>query len=137
MNLALGRAGVVLALVAAVFGVISIAVGLLEDRPAIRRTAKWYALLALGGALLATVAMERALITRDFTVEFRCAKVKVNHIGIRPELFREGIPVVLEGSFADGTDTYRSDQIFVKHTEEYSAEEKERLERADEEACPT
>ena len=70
MNLALGRAGVVLGLVAAVFGVISLAVGLLEDRPAVRRTVRWYALLVLAGSLLATFAMERALITRDFTVEY-------------------------------------------------------------------
>ena len=33
-----------------------------------RRTARWYACLVLGGAVLAVVAMERALITRDFTV---------------------------------------------------------------------
>jgi len=70
MNLALGRAGVVLGLVAAVFGVIALAVGLLEDRPAVRRTARWYAVLTLAGGLLAVVAMERALITRDFTVEY-------------------------------------------------------------------
>lgn len=70
MNLALGRAGVVLGLVAAAFGVIALAVGLLENRPAVRRTARWYALLLLGGALLAGVAMERALITRDFTVQY-------------------------------------------------------------------
>jgi cytochrome c-type biogenesis protein CcmE len=73
----------------------------------------------------------------NFDVEFQCATVSVHHIGIRPELFQEGIPVVLEGAFEEGSDTYRSDQIFVRHTEEYSAEEKERLERADEEACST
>jgi cytochrome c-type biogenesis protein CcmF len=70
MNLALGRAGVVLGLVAAVFGAIAVIVGLLEDRPAVRRTARWYALLTLAGAVLAVVAMERALITRDFTVRY-------------------------------------------------------------------
>ena len=70
MNLAIGRAGVVLGLVAAVFGLISLVVGLREDRPAVRRTARWYALLVLLGAFIAAVAMERALITRDFTVEY-------------------------------------------------------------------
>ena len=70
MNLALGRAGVVLGLVAAVFGAIAIVVGLMESRPALRRSARWYAFMVLGGAVLATIAMERALITRDFTVEY-------------------------------------------------------------------
>jgi cytochrome c-type biogenesis protein CcmF len=70
MNLALGRAGVVLGLVAAVFGAIAVVVGLLESRPALRRSARWYALMVLAGAVLATIAMERALITRDFTVEY-------------------------------------------------------------------
>jgi cytochrome c-type biogenesis protein CcmF len=70
MNLALGRAGVVLGLVGAVFGAVAIVVGLIEDRPALRRTARWYALLVLAGALLACFAMERALITRDFTVRY-------------------------------------------------------------------
>lgn len=72
-----------------------------------------------------------------FDVEFHCDTVPVLHEGNRPELFQPGIPVVLEGAYADDDDVYRSDSIIVKHTEEYSAEEKERLERADEEACRT
>jgi cytochrome c-type biogenesis protein CcmF len=70
LNLALGRAGVVLGLAAAVFGAVTLAVGLARGRPAVRVTARWYALLTLGGAVVAVVAMERALITRDFTVSY-------------------------------------------------------------------
>ena len=70
MNAALGSAGVLLGLVACAAGVVTIAVGLRGDRPALVRTGRSYAFLALGGAVLATVAMERALITRDFTVDF-------------------------------------------------------------------
>lgn len=70
MNLALGRAGVVLGLAAAAVGAITIVAGLVKDRPAIRQSARWYALLTLTGAVVAVVAMERALITRDFTVEY-------------------------------------------------------------------
>jgi cytochrome c-type biogenesis protein CcmF len=33
-------------------------------------SARWYALLTLGGAVVAVIAMERALITRDFTVSY-------------------------------------------------------------------
>jgi cytochrome c-type biogenesis protein CcmF len=70
MNLALGRAGVVLGLAAAAFGVVTLAIGLARDRPDVRRSARWYALLTLAGAVVAVAAMERALITRDFSVEY-------------------------------------------------------------------
>ena len=42
-----------------------------------------------------------------------------------PELFKEGIPVVLEGHW-DG-DVYASDQILVKHTSEYREENPDRV----------
>jgi cytochrome c-type biogenesis protein CcmE len=72
-----------------------------------------------------------------FEVEFHCEKVAVRHTGNRPELFQNGIPVVLEGAFAADSDTYESDRIFVRHTEEYTAEEADRLEKAAEEGCAT
>ncbi|MDZ7674948.1 MAG: heme lyase CcmF/NrfE family subunit [Acidimicrobiales bacterium] len=70
MNAALGSAGVFLGLIACAAGVVTIAVGLRRDRVALIRTGRTYAFMALGGAILATIAMERALITRDFTVAF-------------------------------------------------------------------
>ena len=70
MNVVLGDLGVLIAFVASLFGVVTLAAGLWEDRPAVRRTARWYAYLALAGSLLAVFAMERALITRDFDVEY-------------------------------------------------------------------
>ena len=70
MNAALGSAGVVLGLIASVAGVVTIAVGLVRGRPALVRTGRTYAFMALLGAAIATFAMERALITRDFSVAF-------------------------------------------------------------------
>ncbi|MBA2624423.1 MAG: cytochrome c maturation protein CcmE [Acidimicrobiia bacterium] len=70
-----------------------------------------------------------------FAVEFGCAEVDVVHTGDPPELFREGIPVVLEGAFLAGSDTFASDTIRVRHTNEYRTEEADRLELAEEEAC--
>ncbi|MBU3702280.1 MAG: heme lyase CcmF/NrfE family subunit, partial [Acidimicrobiia bacterium] len=70
MNLLLGRAGVTLGLAAAILGVVTLAYGLARRRPDIVRLSRWYALMVFGGGLLAAVAMERALITRDFTVEY-------------------------------------------------------------------
>ncbi|HUF33805.1 MAG TPA: cytochrome c maturation protein CcmE [Acidimicrobiales bacterium] len=72
-----------------------------------------------------------------FEVEFHCERVAVRHTGSRPELFQNGIPVVLEGAFGETGDTYESDRIFVRHTEEYTAEEADRLEKAAEEGCET
>ncbi|MGK2929690.1 MAG: heme lyase CcmF/NrfE family subunit [Acidimicrobiales bacterium] len=70
MNAALGSAGVLLGLVSCAAGVVTVAVGLRGGRAALIRTGRTYAILALLGALLATFAMERALITRDFSVQF-------------------------------------------------------------------
>ena len=71
----------------------------------------------------------------EFRVEYHCDSVDVRHRGDPPELFADGIPVVLEGAFLAGTQTYASDRIFVRHTSEYRAEEGDRLALAAEEAC--
>jgi len=70
VNAALGTAGVTLGFIACIAGAVTMVVGLRGDRPALIRTGRSYAFLALGGALLATFAMERALITRDFSLAF-------------------------------------------------------------------
>jgi len=70
MNAALGSAGVILSLVACIAGTVTMAVGLRGERPALIRTGRTYAFLTLGGALLATFAMQRALITRDFSLAY-------------------------------------------------------------------
>ena len=73
--------------------------------------------------------------TTVFDVEYHCATVAVRHDGDPPELFRKGVPVVLEGHFQQGTDVFESDSIRVRHTEEYRTEERDRLELAEREAC--
>jgi len=50
--------------------------------------------------------------------------VPVVHHGDPPQLFKPGIPVVLEGRFS-GT-TFASDRIMVKHTASYDAKHPER-----------
>lgn len=62
----------------------------------------------------------------DFTIEFAGASIPVHHVGDPPELFQPGIPVVLEGRFEG--ETFASDQIMVKHTSEYKAENPDRVE---------
>ena len=70
MNVALGRAGVTLGLAAAFLGAITVGYGLIRRRPDLIRLSRFYAALVLLGGVLAFIAMERALITRDFTVQF-------------------------------------------------------------------
>jgi len=61
----------------------------------------------------------------SFTLTKNDVQVPVQHKGDPPELFRPGIPVVLEGRFKD--DYFSSDRILVKHSETYVAENPERV----------
>jgi cytochrome c-type biogenesis protein CcmF len=70
MNLLLGRAGVTLGLVSALLGVTTIVIGLVRRESSYIRLARWYVLFVVAGATLAVIAMQRALITNDFTVKF-------------------------------------------------------------------
>ncbi|MEZ5238459.1 MAG: cytochrome c biogenesis protein CcsA [Microthrixaceae bacterium] len=70
MNRALGIAGIVVALVAAIAGIVAIVAGLRSsDSSRLRSVRGWSGLLGLG-VVVSFLAMERALITRDFTVEY-------------------------------------------------------------------
>jgi cytochrome c-type biogenesis protein CcmE len=57
-----------------------------------------------------------------FAVAFNDVEVDVVHAGEPEELFRVGIPVVLEGRWADDG-AFHSDEMFVKHSNEYRAED--------------
>ena len=70
MNAALGSGGVVLGAGASVLGIVTLAAGLRQRRPLLLRQGRTYALFALVGAIVAVIAMERALITRDFSLEY-------------------------------------------------------------------
>ena len=70
MNSTLGTAGVVLGLASSIFGAATLAFGLLKHRPNLLLIGRTYAWMVLAGAVIAVAAMERALITRDFTVSY-------------------------------------------------------------------
>lgn len=59
----------------------------------------------------------------EFDVVYDGVSVAVRHVGDPPDLFRPGIPVVLEGRWAPGEDVFDSDRILVRHDEEYRSEE--------------
>src|SRR3546814_11397156 len=70
MNAVLGTTGLVLGAAASVLGAGTLAVGLRQKRPALLRAGRSYGLLVLLGSVVAVIAMQRALITRDFSVSF-------------------------------------------------------------------
>ncbi|MGH9243973.1 MAG: cytochrome c maturation protein CcmE [Acidimicrobiales bacterium] len=61
----------------------------------------------------------------DFAIAFNGVSVRVTHAGDPPDLFRPGIPVVLEGRW-DG-ERFVSDTMLVKHSEEYKADNPDRV----------
>jgi len=70
VNATIGTAAVVLGATASILGALSLAVGLRRRRPALLQTGRSYALLIVLAAVVAVIVMQRALITRDFTVSF-------------------------------------------------------------------
>jgi cytochrome c-type biogenesis protein CcmE len=63
----------------------------------------------------------------SFSVENRAVTVAVQHQGDPPELFRPGIPVVLEGHWQQGAAVFLSDRILVKHTSDYRTKNPSRV----------
>jgi cytochrome c-type biogenesis protein CcmE len=59
----------------------------------------------------------------SFAVAFNGASVDVRHVGSPPELFRPGIPVVLEGHWDRSDDVFDSDRIMIKHDATYESED--------------
>jgi cytochrome c-type biogenesis protein CcmF len=99
MNAAFGRTGVLLAFLAAVVGIVVSAVAL--RRQATGRTrppaldARPYAGVLLAGAVLAVLAMERALVTHDFSIVY----VADNNSRVTPLLYSiTGLWSALAGS---------------------------------------
>ncbi len=84
MNAALGESAVLLGFIGAVAGIATLLLGLRRDRPNLLRAGGVYVWLILAAAILATVAMQHALITRDFSLDY----VTQNDSRATPLLFR-------------------------------------------------
>lgn len=59
--------------------------------------------------------------TVSFDVAYNGVEVPVVHTGTPPDMFRRGIPVVLEGRWRDGAEVFDSDRMLVKHDETYES----------------
>ena len=72
--------------------------------------------LRLGGRVVPGSVVENDA-TVTFSVEDCETSVKVIHTGVPPELFQEGIGVVVEGVWSG--EAFESDTMLVKHDEQY------------------
>jgi cytochrome c-type biogenesis protein CcmF len=70
LNSALGRAGLLLMLAASVFGALAVLYGIRQKDTRLLKQGPFYAFLAFGGIMLSVVMMQRALITRDFSLAY-------------------------------------------------------------------
>jgi len=70
LNSALGRAGLLLMLAASVVGVLTIMLGVWQRDKRLLKQAPRYAWLALAGSVLSVIMMQRALITRDYSLAY-------------------------------------------------------------------
>jgi cytochrome c-type biogenesis protein CcmF len=84
IDIALGDSAIVVGLVGAVVGVVFLVVGLLKGRDNLIRAGRTYTWVILAGAVLATVAMEHALIWPDFHLSYVVGNDSTN----TPLLFR-------------------------------------------------
>ncbi len=66
----------------------------------------------------------------DFQVAYGGATVDVRSVGAPPQLFQEGIPVLLEGSWSADGSRFESGVPIVKHTEQYIEKNNDRLTEA-------
>src|SRR3954452_5082331 len=70
MGAALGSAGIILGFVASLGGIVTLGVGLMRKRSRLLLAGRTYVWLVASGAIVAFVAMERALLTHDWSVAF-------------------------------------------------------------------
>jgi cytochrome c-type biogenesis protein CcmE len=66
----------------------------------------------------------------DFSISENGVTVPVVHTGPQPQLFKPGVPVVLEGHWSANGSFFASDTILVKHDENYKSSHSDRLKQA-------
>jgi cytochrome c-type biogenesis protein CcmE len=73
--------------------------------------------------------------TTMFTIAFHGAAMPVTYDGQPGGIFKECVPVVVHGIIRNGV--LLGDQVEVKHSEKYAADNGDRLKAADEAGCPS
>jgi cytochrome c-type biogenesis protein CcmE len=57
----------------------------------------------------------------SFDVAYNGVSVAVAHTGTPPDMFRPGVPVVVEGHWRDGDEVFDSDRMLIKHDASYES----------------
>ncbi|TAN19999.1 MAG: heme lyase CcmF/NrfE family subunit, partial [Actinomycetota bacterium] len=95
MNEVLGQTGVLIGFVGAIAGISVLGYGLTKHKAGVIRHGRSYSFVLLAGAILATIAMERGLLTHDFSLAY----VASNNSRETPLLFTiTGMWSALQGS---------------------------------------
>ena len=79
-------------------------------------------------------SVEQVGAVTNFTIAFEGAQMDVHYQGDPGGLFQECIPVVVHG-IVDEDGTFQGDKLEVKHSNEYAAENPDRLDDAKSAAC--
>lgn len=66
----------------------------------------------------------------SFAISQGGTTIHVDNTGDPPQLFRPGLPVVVVGHFVGTSDNFASDQIMVKHSQQYIAAHPNRVKAA-------
>lgn len=72
--------------------------------------------------------------TTSFVIEFNGVALPVSYEGEPGGVFQECVPVVVHGRLDDATGVFAGDRVEVKHSNEYEAQNQDRLDEA-EDAC--
>ena len=78
------------------------------------------AIVRLGGQVKAGTLVRSGASDVDFVVSDGDSDVKVHSSAVPPQMFREGIGVIVEGVL-DAGGVFQSERIMVKHGNEYQA----------------
>lgn len=73
----------------------------------------------LQGTVVGDPAVEGDVVR--FDVAYNGVEVPVEHVGTPPDMFRAGIPVVLEGHWSG--EVFASDRMLIKHDESYESQD--------------
>ncbi len=83
------------------------------------------------GAVLPCSVKDLGGANYNFVIYSGKTKVKVENHGVPPQLFKANVDVVLMGHFIGNTNVFSSDQILIKHSNQYVAAHPNRLKPGD------
>lgn len=75
--------------------------------------------IRVGGLVKENSVKKIDAITTEFTISDLLNELEINYVGILPDLFREGQGIVVKGKFNIAENKFFSEEMLVKHDENY------------------